>query len=214
MTFDFNLYVGAVTRSVTALERDGRPVRDVTLERSYNTTTEDLWDAVTNPERLPRWFLPVSGDLKLGGRYQFEGNAGGTITACEPPSFVAVTWEFGGGMSWVAVRLAPEGDSVSRLTLTHTCPVDDHWENYGPGGVGTGWDLGLVGLAAHLSTGADLSGFDEEAFATSPEGRAFIAGANDGWRRAAVEAGDDPGKAEAAARRTTAFYTGEELQEG
>ena len=30
---------------------------------------DDVWDACTNPERIPRWFLPVSGDLRLGGRY-------------------------------------------------------------------------------------------------------------------------------------------------
>jgi uncharacterized protein YndB with AHSA1/START domain len=63
-----------VERSVSALERDGKPARAVTLARAYDTTIDDLWDAVTNRERLPRWFLPVSGDLKLGGRYQFEGS--------------------------------------------------------------------------------------------------------------------------------------------
>ena len=36
-------------------------------------------DALTDPERIGRWFLPISGDFRLGGRYQFEGNAGGKI---------------------------------------------------------------------------------------------------------------------------------------
>lgn len=39
-----------------------------------------MWDACTDPERIPRWFLPISGDLRLNGRYQLEGNAGGAIT--------------------------------------------------------------------------------------------------------------------------------------
>jgi hypothetical protein len=68
MKFNFHAYLGAVTRTVTVLEREGKPARNVTLERLYDTTADDLWDAVTNPERLPRWFLPVSGELKLGGR--------------------------------------------------------------------------------------------------------------------------------------------------
>ena len=45
-----------------------------------------MWDACTDPERIGRWFLPVSGDLRLGGRYQLEGNAGGEILRCEPPT--------------------------------------------------------------------------------------------------------------------------------
>ena len=70
---------------MSSLERDGQPARAVTLARSYATTVEDLWDAVTNGERILRWFLPISGELAPGGRYQLEGNAGGVITACEPP---------------------------------------------------------------------------------------------------------------------------------
>jgi uncharacterized protein YndB with AHSA1/START domain len=213
MKFDFHAYLGAVTRTVTVLEREGKPARNVTLERLYDTTADDLWDAVTNPERLPRWFLPVSGELKLGGRYQFEGNAGGTITECIPPRFLSATWEFGGGVSWVEVLIAPDGEARSKLTLSHICPVDDHWNKYGPGAVGVGWDLGLFGLAVHLSS-VSSDRFDEDAFATSIEGKAFIAGVSEDWRRAAVAAGEDPAQAEAAAKLTTAFYTGEEAKEG
>jgi hypothetical protein len=39
----------------------------------YPASQSDLWDAVTNADRIPRWFLPVSGDLRLGGHYQLEG---------------------------------------------------------------------------------------------------------------------------------------------
>lgn len=209
MNFDFNAYLGAVTRTVTEHEREGKPARNVTLARSYDTTVDDLWDAATNPERLPRWFLPVSGDLKLGGRYQFEGNAGGTITQCDSPYFLAATWEFGGGVSWVELRIAPEGKARSRMTLSHICPVDEFWEKYGPGAVGVGWDLGLFGLAVHLSDAAP-GRFDEGAFSASNDGKAFIAGASADWQRAAVATGEDPARAEAAAKRTTAFYTGEE----
>lgn len=209
MQFDFNAYLGAVTRTVSELEREGKPARNVTLERSYDTTTDDLWDAVTNPERLPRWFLPISGDLKLRGRYQFEGNAGGVITECVPPRFISATWEFGGGMSWVEVHITSEGAARSRLTLSHICPVDDHWQKYGPGAVGVGWDLGLSGLAVHLlDAGSDR--FDEDAFTASVEGKAFIASVSEDWRRTAVAAGENPAQAEAAAKLTTAFYTGEE----
>ena len=79
---------------------------------------EDLWDVLTNAERIPRWFLPISGELELGGRYQLEGNAGGVITACEPPLHFTVTWEFGRDVSWAEVRL----ERWSRLRAPRTHP--------------------------------------------------------------------------------------------
>ena len=208
MDFDVEGQLGAVERSVSSLERDGQPARAVTLSRSYATTRADLWDAVTNGARIPRWFLPVSGDLVLGGRYQLEGNAGGVITACEPRSHVALTWDFGGDVSWVEVHLRDDGAGRARLTLTHTARLSEHWDTYGPGAVGVGWEMGLLGLAMHLAQPTAPKP-DEAAFATSPEGRSFIVGASEAWGRAAGAAGTDPGVARAAASRTTAFYTGE-----
>src|SRR5262250_1375280 len=88
-------YIGAVTREVHTREYQGRPARVVVATCAYDSGIDDVWDAVTNPERIPRWFLPVSGDLKPGGRYQLQGNAGGQITACDAPRSFDVTWEFG-----------------------------------------------------------------------------------------------------------------------
>ena len=208
MDLDVEGHLGAATRTVSSPERDGRPARAVTLSRGYDTTVDDLWDAVTSRERIPRWFVPVGGDLELGGRYQLEGNAGGAITACEPPSRFALTWEFGGDVSWVDVRVSNGGAGRARLTLTHTARLSPHWDEYGPGAAGVGWEMGLLGLALHLADPTAPKP-DEEAFAASRDGRAFIAGSSDGWGEAAVAAGEDVDAARAAARRTAAFYTGE-----
>src|SRR5262245_26329742 len=208
MELDFARQLGAVRRSVTSLERDGQPARAVTLERVYGTSVDDLWDALTSAERIPRWFLPISGDLKLGGRYQFKGNAGGSITACDPPTYLAATWEFGGSMSWVEVRLATEAKQRARLTLIHTAPVSDHWVTYGPGAVGVGWELGLLGLALYLDH-PDAEKPDEATFATTPDGRQFIVGSSEDWGRASIAGGTEATAARAAAGRTTAFYLGE-----
>jgi uncharacterized protein YndB with AHSA1/START domain len=211
MSFDVESHLGAVERSVSSLERGGRPARAVTLGRSYNTTLEDLWDAVTNRERIPRWFLPISGELELGGRYQLEGNAGGVITACERPSHLALTWEFGGDVSWVEVHLSDDGAGRARLTLTHTAHLSEHWGEYGPGAAGVGWELGLIGLAIHLERPSE-SKLDEAAFFASPEGKRFITGSSEGWGQASIVFGTDAEAALAAARRTTAFYTGESAE--
>ena len=210
MKFDVEGHLATVERSVSSLEWDGRPARAVTLSRVYESANEDLWDALTNAERIPRWFLPVSGNLVPGGRYQLEGNAGGMITACERLSHFALTWEFGEDVSWVEVRFLADGDSHTRLTLTHTALLSEHWDTYGPGAVGVGWELGLMGLAIHIVQPNEPKP-DEAAFATSLDGKAFITGSSERWGSASVAAGTDPNAASEAAQQTTAFYTGESI---
>jgi uncharacterized protein YndB with AHSA1/START domain len=199
--------VGAVVRKVEARERDGQPVRAVIASRTYDTGLEDLWDALTDPERIPRWFAPVTGALKLGGHYQIQGNAGGTITVCEPPRRFALTWEFGGQVSWLSVALEAEGEGRARLTLEHMAPVDPHWGQFGPGAVGVGWDLTLLGLGQHLdgSLGDPAAGM---AWMGSDDGKAFVQGCALGWGEADEAGGEDAAVAQTRAAATAKFYTG------
>ncbi len=203
---------GSEFRRVDNREHLGKPAIVAIAIRSYPTTVEDLWDAITTPERLARWFLPVEGDLKVGGRYQLKGNAGGTITRCDPPEALDVTWEFGGGTSWVNVRLAPDGEKA-RLTLEHIAHRDgigeEHLKKFGPGATGVGWDLGLHGLELHIARGgAALDPAAFEAWVQSDEGKAFVRASGEAWGAADASAGEDPEEARARAERTIAFYTG------
>ncbi|HET6969846.1 MAG TPA: hypothetical protein VFH92_01865, partial [Phenylobacterium sp.] len=66
--FDAAQRLGAEFRKVEDREHEGQPVRVVQAGRRYDTDVDDLWDALTSAERIPRWFLPVTGELKLGGR--------------------------------------------------------------------------------------------------------------------------------------------------
>ena len=208
MDIDPEPHLAAMTRTVSFLETEGQPASAVTLSRSFATSVADLWDAVTVADRIPRWFAPVSGNLELAGRYQVEGNAGGSITECVPLSRFALTWEFAGDVSWVEVRLAEESADLTRLSLTHTALLSEHWGTYGPGAVGVGWEMAYLGLALHVAN-PSWSKPDVEKFATSTEGRAFITGSSEAWAQAAITAGTDPEVANSAAGRTTAFYTGE-----
>jgi len=209
MPIDITSHIGAAVRRVEDREHEGTPVRVVVASRRYDTGIDDLWDALTRAERIPRWFLPISGDLRLGGRYQLEGNAGGAITECAPPHSLAVTWEFGGGVSWLNVRLSEAGGEQTDLVLEHLAPIDPHWDTYGPGAVGVGWDLTLIGLALHLAAGG--AAVDKDVFAAwsaSDDGKAFIRASAEGWGAADIANGEVPAKARAAADLTAKFYTG------
>jgi len=208
ITIDPVATAGLVTREIRTGERDGAPTKIAVARRAYPTDRADLWDAVTSAERIPRWFLPVSGDLAVGGRYQLEGNAGGTVQRCDAPESFAVTWEFGGSVSWLTVALTEDGEGTV-LELVHEAVVPrELWDQYGPGATGVGWDLGLVGLGLHVADpDAPFDPKAAEAWSLSPEGVEFARLAATGWADAAIAAGDDPDAARAAAERTLAFYT-------
>ena len=209
MEIDVVKVVGAVTRKVVRRDYEGKPAAAVIATRVFPTEIEDVWDALTKPERIPRWFLPISGDLRLGGRYQLEGNAGGEITACDPPESFAVTWESGGEVTWLKVRLRSEGEGT-RFELQHIAHLDgERWEQYGPGAVGVGWDMLVMALELHLSSGETVDAAAAEAWMASVPGKQFARASAYSWGAAAIASGDDVKAAIAAANRTTAAYLGE-----
>ncbi|MFD9704792.1 SRPBCC family protein [Lentzea sp. NPDC059081] len=121
------------------------------VRRHYKAGREDVWDAITTPERLVRWFLPITGDLRVGGRYQLEGNAGGEIVRCDRPREIGLTWEMGGGVTEVLVALEDQGDSTV-LTLSHSPVPGELIPNASPTtwGLGAGWEMGLNALEKFL----------------------------------------------------------------
>lgn len=213
---DINAQLGAVDRAVSTEEVAGVPSRVQTLVQTYPSPIDDVWSAVTSADRIGRWFLPVSGDLRLGGRYQLEGNASGTIQSCDPPQAGTaqydITWEFGGGVTFVTVRLESVGSDRTRLELQHVAPVsavpDELWQQFGPAGTGIGWDSGLLGLSLHL-TDPESRPEDPEAWTQTDEGKSFMRRSADEWAIAHAADGIDADLARAAADATYAMYTGE-----
>ncbi len=196
-----------IRREVRTGERNGRSTKIAAARRTYSADQHDLWDALTNPERIPRWFLPVEGDLRVGGRYQLVGNAGGVVERCDGPSSFAATWEMGDMVSWLEVTLTPAADGTE-LELVHEAFVDpDLWGQFGPSAVGIGWDLGLLGLGMHLASGESVDPELAANFLTRPDGIAFARASAAGWADAAAAGGDDPVEAREAAERTVAAYT-------
>ncbi|SEU24936.1 SRPBCC family protein [Nonomuraea wenchangensis] len=198
--------VDEITRAHRKLS-DGEH-KALVIRRRYEAEVEDVWDACTDADRLKRWFLPVSGELRLGGRYQFEGNAGGEVLECAPPRRFKVSWAMGDapGLSEVEVELTSEG-GATWLELRHVAEVPpEMWEGFGCGGVGVGWDLGLLGLALHLSGGEKVG---EDTFHLTPEGRQVITASARAWGEAEEAAGIPADRAAAHVAAVTAFYAPE-----
>lgn len=210
MEVDVATHVGAVTREVKQVEREGKIAKVVIASRIYDTSADDLWNALTDKTRIPRWFSPVSGDFELGGRYQVEGNAGGEILKCDVPKELALTWEMGTGMSWLNLTLNEVGEGRTELVLEHIAHIDAEFdEKFGPGAVGVGWDLSFLGMALHLDSGAAISPEANTTWTTTDNYKQFAKSSSEAWRDAAIAAGTDVKQATRAAAATTAFYQGE-----
>jgi len=156
----------------------------VSIVRTYDAEVADVWDAITDPDRLARWFLPISGDLRVGGAFQLEGNAGGEILACEPPTMLRVT--FGMATSIVEVRLAAAGDGATRLELDHAVPAAMAGSGAGALYSGPGWDAAVIALVRYLR-GDDVG--DPVAAQTGPEATEIGLGSVLRWEAVVTSSG-------------------------
>jgi uncharacterized protein YndB with AHSA1/START domain len=181
MIIDIAEQVGAITREVARQHTESGETVAVTLQRRYDADQADVWQAITDPDRVRRWFLPLTGDLHEGGNFQLEGNASGDIMTCEPPRHLMVT--FGGESSIVDVQLSDDGQQTL-LKLTHSVPIELAGSGAGALYVGPGWDGALLGLALHLA--GEVIG-DPGTAANSPEVQNFNVSSVSQWA-AAIEA--------------------------
>jgi len=72
---------------------DGEGV--VRMEDRLDTGIDDLWGAVTDPDRLADWYGEVEGELSQGGEFRVRialaGERRGQVEACEPPQRLLLT---------------------------------------------------------------------------------------------------------------------------
>jgi uncharacterized protein YndB with AHSA1/START domain len=176
--------IGATHRGVRRQLSDGTEEVVVVLRRSYDAEVADVWAAVSDPARLQRWFLPVTGELRPGGTYQLEGNVGGEIRTCEPPHHLVITW--GMASSVVDVRLSADGAGRTVVAIEHSVPLEIAGSGAGALYVGPGWDISVRALGRYLQGDVDE---DPTAWEGTAEGQRFSAGAIEAWV-AAIGAGD------------------------
>lgn len=141
---------GRDPRIIGSLRRleDGRGA--VTMEDFFDTGIDDLWSAVTDPDRLARWLASVDGELRVGGRIHakftstYEGP--GRIDVCDAPRQLRVTFEPGTSDETVMeANLTPVGDRTRLIIEERGLPLED------VSGHGAGWQAHVEDLAAHLA---------------------------------------------------------------
>lgn len=105
-----------------------KPDVQVVIERTYNASVERVWQAITDPEQMRQWYMPLS-DFRpeVGFETEFDINAKGKIfphiwkvTEVIPNKKISYEWKFANypGNSLVTFELTKLG-SKTKLTLTH-----------------------------------------------------------------------------------------------
>jgi uncharacterized protein YndB with AHSA1/START domain len=122
----------------------------VHVEDVYDTTVDDLWSAVTVPERLARWIAEVDGDLRVGGTFRIRFTSGwegtGEVVSCEPPHRLRVSnRETDGSSTVLEAVVTAEGDRARLVVEEHGLPLD------GAEPYAAGWQVHLEDLGAVLA---------------------------------------------------------------
>lgn len=123
-------------------------------QRTFHAPIDDVWAAVTEPERLARWIGTWTGDPADGHvRFQmlFEGDdipgEMFTIDECEPPHRLRITtsmpYDGENPEHWLLRLDLEESDGVTTLTFAQNVPDLKMAE-----GVGPGWDYYLDRMVA------------------------------------------------------------------
>jgi uncharacterized protein YndB with AHSA1/START domain len=139
--------------------------------RELRAPIEDVWAAVTEPERLARWIgswtgHPASGAVDFRMLFEGEDHAAEQmeIRVCEPPHRLHLTSRFGEQVWLIELDLA-HVDGVTTVTFSQPGVTRDQ-----VGDVGPGWDYYLDRFV-DAETGADPAqrDFDRDYYPATSE---------------------------------------------
>jgi uncharacterized protein YndB with AHSA1/START domain len=129
-------------------EENGRGV--IHVEDVYPTDIDDMWSAISEPERLKRWLVDVEGDTTIGGSFTarftsgWEGN--GRVDVCDAPHRLVVTMSDGGADETVTeATLTAEGAGTRLVIEERGLPLEEY------AGHGSGWQAHIEDLALYLA---------------------------------------------------------------
>lgn len=202
--------VDAVRRGVELEPIEGGVRVRTTLTTTLGEQPARLWPLLTRAPHLARWYGPVTGRLVEGGEFTTIAGASGRILEVEAPHRLDLTWEYADRVDDLQIALDPQDDGMSEFRLVHTGDVPEAvFAEYGPGAMAIGWDIAVLGLAAHTHGWEGLRlevPAPGPAWLMSPEGAAWVRAWSIRWAAASVAAGTDDEQARRAEIATTRAY--------
>ncbi len=196
--------------------RDGQDGYAITLSATCDHALDDIWAALTKPNRLARWLSPVTGNLARGGRYEIAETAGGKIEVCEPKRRLSLTLKQGELKQQLEVTFNTEGKGKSkcaRISLAVRANKGELpegvWDAYGPATIAIGWEIVMAALLRHLDAPKEepSAGYIAS-FAASAAGREFTHDAFTAWRKAAISGGENAAIMATPTSNALLFYNG------
>ena len=128
-------------------EVDGSGV--VRTESRFDTTPDDLWEALTAPDRLARWLGEFGGDLRLGGTFSASFTSTwtgpGRIEVCEPPRRLRVRMGEPGEQTEIEAVITAEDDGALLVIEDRGLPLPELPAH------GAGWQVHVEDLQRHLA---------------------------------------------------------------
>src|SRR5262249_15814195 len=124
----------------------------VRIEDRFDTGIHELWAALTDPQRLARWYGELEGELRAGGEFHarlyasgWEGT--GRIEEGEPPRrflVVSTAWDEPNEDA-TEVTLTDEGGQTKLVVEQRGLPLDLLWA------YGAGLQIHVEDLAAYIA---------------------------------------------------------------
>jgi uncharacterized protein YndB with AHSA1/START domain len=144
---------------------DGVQVR---FRRSWPDPIEDVWAALTEPDRAARWFGSYEGERRVGGTGTLtmtheEESVGEPmrIVECDPPRRLVVRWE--SEQAWLIELDLTEEQDRTVLLFTQVFPPGTDAGDYV-----LGWHWYLDKFSAELSGSAQPGDWETFLAATGP----------------------------------------------
>lgn len=144
----------------SVLQQDG--VYTLRFERHLEHPVSKVWDALTQPACLAKWFAKATVDLRTGGDFILDFTHSpdvmrGKITRLREYAILEYTWsELQGEESLVCWELCPQGPDACLLILTHsrlTRQVPDF---------GAGWHTHIDLMVEVLDGSREAFSWDDE----------------------------------------------------
>lgn len=145
-----NVTSGSIRILGSLASADGAGV--VRIEERFDADVDEVWSALTEPERLARWYGEIEGELRVDGAYHAHLHASGwegtgRVEVCVPPRRFVVVSKGLDETNEVSteVKLTGDGHRTALVVEKRGLPLDLLWA------YGAGNQIHVEDLAAHIA---------------------------------------------------------------